>query len=202
MEIKDLKKILIIAILVFLLIGLMFFRKDKPKEDKPADVPAIENPAPAEKPDIEKITKEKLQYEAESFSSIYYSFSWGKLSNVESLYGKMTDTFRQNEKSRIDSLKNGIKDQPVQYKTQRSAALNSEITSYGAEGAVVNVNLETSYFAGALVQKDTMVWVDSSGKKYNGNEFDLVYLKDQKTIELSLLKIGDEWKVDKINIKQ
>ncbi|MFA6097085.1 MAG: hypothetical protein WC788_05650 [Candidatus Paceibacterota bacterium] len=201
MDAKNLRKIAIIAMLVFVLIGFTFFRKEKPKDSTPPDVPVIEDPVVV-KPDLEKIEKENLQKQAEQFSWIYYSFSWGKFSNIESLYGEMTDPLREKERSKVESLKNGIKNQPVQYQTQRSAALSSEIVSYDKEKATVDVKLETSYYAGALVQRDTMVWVDTSGKEFKGNEFDLIYFKEQKTIELVLSKIDGKWKIDRVSVKQ
>ena len=187
--------------LVFVLIGFAFFRKDKPKEDKPADGPAIENPAPVEQPDAGKIEKDSLKKQAELFSSVYYSFSWGKFANIESLYGEMTDPLREKERSKVESLKNGMIGKPVQYQTQRSNALGSEIISYDKDRSVIDVKLETSYYAGTLVQKDTMVWVDSKGNEFHGNEFDLIYYKEQKTIELALSKINDRWKIDQISVK-
>lgn len=199
---NDIKKIALIVILVFVFIGFAFFRKEAPKEDKPKEDPAIVNPAPVEKPDAEKIEKESLQKQAELFSSIYYSFSWGNFSNIESLYGKMTDSLRESERSKVESLKNGILGQPVQYQTQRNSALSSEIVSYDKDMSVIDVKMETAYYAGAIVQKDTMIWVDSKGKEFRGNEFDLIYYKEQKTIELALLKVNDKWKIDRISIKQ
>lgn len=201
MDAKNIRKIAIIAMLVFILIGFAFFRKEKPRDSTPPDVPVIEDPVVV-MPDLEKIEKESLQRQAEQFSWIYYSFSWGKFSNIESLYGEMTDPLREKERSKVESLKNGIKNQPVQYQTQRSAVLSSEIVSYDKEKTTVNVKLETSYYAGALVQRDTMVWVDSSGKEFKGNEFDLIYFKEQKTIELVLLKIDGKWKIDQASVKQ
>lgn len=199
---KDIGKIVLIAMLVFLLIGFAFFRREKPKNKTIADDPVIENPAPIEKPDAEKIEKEILQKKAQQFSWIYYSFSWGKFANIESLYGEMTDSFKESERLKVESLKNGIKNMPVRYETQRSDALGSEIVSFESSRSVIDVNLETSFYSGAIVQKDTMVWVDTSGKEFKGNEKDLIYFKEQKTIELTLLKINGEWKVDQISVKQ
>jgi len=201
MDVKDLKKIALIAIMVFLLIGLMFFRKNEPANNNSPDNPVIITP---EKPKIDAETADKnaLKYRAEMFTSIYYSFPWGNFSNIESLYEEMSESLAKTEKSKVESMKNRLMGQPIQYQTQRSTAVSSEILSYDKKKADVNVTFDTSFLGGALVQRDTMVWVDRNGNQIQGDENSLIFYKEQKTIMLSLIKEGDIWKVDKIDANQ
>ncbi|MCK5591237.1 MAG: hypothetical protein KAI72_04705, partial [Candidatus Pacebacteria bacterium] len=53
-------------------------------------------------------------------------------------------------------------------------------------------------FAGAMVQRDTLVWVNKNGNYYEGDETKLITSTTAKNIEIDLIKIDDQWKVDRI----
>ncbi len=201
MEIKDLKKIAIIAILGFLLVGFAFFRKDTPKEDAPKDQPKIQQPKPIEKIDPQIAENEKLRRDGEIFAMMYNSFSWGDFSNIESLYPRMTVEMQISEKGKIEESKKKLEDQPKQYLTWRANLLGSKFISSDKEKATLAVYSEIDKFAGAIVQKDTFVWVDKDGKEYKGDEKDLIVFRENKETLIDFVKIGNEWKMTSLKNK-
>ena len=198
---KNLFRIIAIAFLLFMLVGLLFFRKDDKEISNPNLVPA--NNKQAEEPDkkYELTEEEKVKIFAENFVTTYYSYTWGNFSNVESQYYYMTDEMKSREKEKVEKMKKEIESQPRKYFTARAKLLNSEFTSYEETIAGINISLKINNFAGAIVQRDTMVWVDENGDYYEGNTDDLIIDSIEKNIQINLIKIGEEWKVDWIGEK-
>lgn len=198
MSIRDLKKITIIAILAFLLFGFAFFRKDEPKEGPLINRPEIQQSKPTKSIDPEFAEKEKLKQIGEVFAIIYNSFSWGAFSNIESLYPQMTEEMQNSEKDKAEELKKALENQPRQYATWRASLLGSEFASKDKDKATLAVYLKISKFAGAIVQKDTMVWVDREGNEYKGDENNLIASEENREVTIDFVKIGDEWKINNL----
>ena len=195
---KNLFKIIAIAFLFFMLVGLLFFRKGDDEILNPNPAPADNRQA--ENPDekYELTEEEKLKIFAENFAATYYSYTWGNFSNVESQYYYMTEEMKSGEKIKVEQMKRKIENQPQRYFTARARLLNSEFASYEKTGASININLSVDNFAGAIVQRDTMVWVDENGDYYEGNTEDLIIDTVEKNVEINLIKIGEEWKVNEV----
>ncbi len=198
---NSLFKIIAIAFLLFILIGLLFFRKGDDKVLNPNLVPA--NNQQAEEPDekYELTEKEKVKIFAENFVTTYYSYTWGNFSNVESQYYYMTKEMKSREENKMEQMKREIEGQPQRYFTARARLLDSEIISYEETRTSVNINLSVDNFAGAIVQRDTMTWVDKNGDYYEGNTDDLIIDTLNKNVQINLIKIGEEWKVGWIEEK-
>ena len=184
-----------ITFLLFMLVGLSFFRKgdDKIPAPNPINNKQIENPNKKQ----ELTEEEKAKIFAENFTATYYSYTWGNFSNVESQYYYMTEEMKNREKEKVEKMKKEIESQPRRYFTARARLLNSEFASYEKTKASLNINLSIDNFAGAIVQRDTMVWVDENGDYYEGDIDDLIINSVEKNVEVNLVKIGEEWKVDK-----
>ncbi len=196
---QELNRIIIIVILALLLIGLVFFRKEKgnnvPERANNGGIPKIEENNKKTEPTEE----EKVKTMAETFASIYYSYSRGNFSNVESIYPQMTEEMQKREKDKVKQMKEEIKNQPQKYFTARAKLIDSSFAFYKETSASVKINLNIDNIAGAMAQRDTMVWVDENGNYYSGDIKDLIISTVNKNIEINLVKIGDEWRVDEIN---
>lgn len=198
---QDLIRTIVIVILAFLLIGLVFFGKEKenniPERENNGNVPNIEE----NNKKTESAEEDKLKTMAENFAVIYYSYSWGNFSNIESLYPQMTDEMQDKEKNGVEKLKKDLENQPKQYITWRAIALGSEFVFKDKDKATIAVYLKISKFAGAIVQKDTMVWVDSQGSEYKGNENDLIFNESNKKFTIKFVRIDNEWKISDLGAK-
>jgi len=197
---NNLFRIVIIAFLLFMLIGLVFFRKNKNGE--------ISEPKPWENWQSEELEKkqglteeEKAEIMAGNFAITYYSYTWGNFSNVESQYCYMMEEMKEREEIKMEKMKEEIEGQPQRYFTARAKLLSSEIALREETRANININLSVDNFAGAIVQRDTMVWVDENGDYYEGNPDKLIVNSVEKNIEIKMIKVGGEWKVDEIREK-
>ena len=207
---KNLFKIIAIAFLLFMLVGLLFFRKGGDEVLNP-------NPAPADDRQINnpdekhKLTEEeKAKIFAENFVVTYYSYTWGNFSNVESQYYYMTEEMKSREKIKVEKMKREIEGQPQRYFTARARLLGSEITEFVRNEKIsLNISLEIKEFNGAYVMDDdvieikplTTALIDGNKKIYSGNIEDLIINASKKNIKINLIKIGNKWKVDMIEKK-
>lgn len=198
---KNLFKIIAIAFLLFILVGLLFFRKGDDEVLDPNLIPA--NNQQVEEPDEKhKLTEEeKAKIFAENFVVTYYSYAWGNFSNVESQYYYMTEEMKSREEIKVEQMRREIKDQPQRYFTARARLLDSKIISYEKTRTSVNINLSIDNFAGAIIQRDTMVWVDENGDYYERDLDDLIIDTLSKNVQINIVRIGNEWKVDRIGEK-
>jgi len=198
---KNLFKIIAIAFLLFILVGLLFFRKGNDEVLDPNLVPA--NNQQVEKPDEKhKLTEEeKAKIFAENFVTAYYSYAWGNFSNVESQYYYMTEEMKSREEIKVEQMRREIKDQPRKYFTARARLSDSKVISYEKTRASINIDLSIDNFAGATIQRDTIVWVDENGDYYERDPDDLIIDTLSKNVQINLIKIGDEWKVGRIEEK-
>ena len=195
---NNLFKIIAIAFLLFMLVGLVFFRKGGDEVLNP-------NPAPANDWQINnadekhKLTEEeKVKIFAENFTATYYSYTWGNFSNVELQYYYMTEEMKNREKVKVEKMKREIEGQPQRYFTARAEVLNSEFVLFTNTEADLNIKLNVNNLSGAIVQRDTMVWVDKNGDYYEGNPDKLIVNSVEKNIEIKMIKVGGEWKMDGI----
>ena len=186
-----------IFFVVIFLIGMVFFRKDdnniKENNLKLNDQQLIEKVR-----DEEITEEEKAKSFAENFAATYYSYAWGNFSNIESQYYYMTDEMKREEESRVGKMREEIKNQPQKYFTARATLVDSDFIVYEKIKAILNINLNIDNYAGAIVQRDTMIWVDEKGDYYEGDLSDLIINAIEKKIKIELVKIGDEWKVNEI----
>jgi alpha-galactosidase/6-phospho-beta-glucosidase family protein len=186
-----------IFFVVIFLIGMVFFRKDDNNAEennlKLNSQPLVE--------DIkeERITEEeKIKSFAENFAMIYYSYTWGNFSNIESQYYYMTDEMKDRERNKVEQIKKAAENQPQKYFTARANFIDSEFLYYEKAKANLKINLSVDNYAGAIVQRDTMVWVDKNGNYCGGDIRDLIASTIKKKINIELVKIGEEWKADEI----
>lgn len=200
-----LTKIFAFILLLVLSVSFIFFRKDKNNSELSKDEMErqriIESVKEQEKnnelPEEDK-EKNKIKATAENFAAIYYSYTWGNFSNIESQYYYMTDEMKNREIDRVEKMKGEMENQARRYFTVRAKLMDSNFIYYEKKKAAVNVNLSIDNINGAMAQRDTMVWVDEKGEYYSGDIKDLVVKTVNKNIEVNLIKIGGEWKVDKI----
>lgn len=196
---RNLLKIIAIVFLLLMLVGLAFFRKgdDNLSELNPANNNGnrqiIE---PNKNREYESIEEEKARIFAGNFATVYYSYTWGNFSNIESQYYCMTEEMKDREKSKVAKMKKETEGQPQRYFTVRVKLVNSEIILLEEKNAKINIDLSIDNFAGAIVQRDTMVWVDENGDYYEGNIEDIIIETAEKSVEVALTKINGEWKVD------
>ena len=198
-------KIFIFIILFIFLIGFIFFPKEKNEvELSQSEIERqqlIESVKEQEKLNEEKknlTEKEQVKMFAENFTKIYYSYVWGIFSNIESQYYYMTDEIKDREKNKVEKMKEAIKNQPQKYFTVRAKLTSSTFTFYDETKASFEIDLDIDNFAGAMVQRDTLVWVNKNGNYYEGDETKLITSTTAKNIEIDLIKIDDQWKVDRI----
>lgn len=196
---KNLFRIIAIAFLLFMLIGLLFFRKGDDETLNPNPVNNQQIKEPNKKQELTE--EEKMKIFAENFVATYYSYSWGNFSNVESQYYYMTDEMKNREEIKVEKMKREIEGQPQRYFTARAELLDSEVISFTNTEIKLNIKLNINNFAGAIVQRDTMVWVDENGDYYEGDTDDLIIDTVEKNIKINLIKIGEVWKVDGVGEK-
>jgi len=197
---KNLFKTVIIVFLLFMLVGLVFFRKNKNGEiSKPKP---RENWQPEESEKKQELTEEeKAKIMAGNFAVNYYSYVWGDFSNVEFQYCYMTDELKSKEKNKVEKMKEETEGQPQRYFTARAELLDSEIVLFTDTEIKLDIKLNIDNLSCAIVQRDTLVWVDENGDYYKGNPDDLITNSVEKNIEIKMIKIGNEWKVDEIGEK-
>jgi len=199
------KKItLLVVIVVFValifLIGAIFFGKDK----KDTEVINNQNNQQEEQEVLNKDTenviteKQKTKIFAENFTTTYHSYTWGKFSNIESQYYYMTYAMKDRKINKVKQLKEGIVNQPQKYFTVRAKLIDSNFISYKETEAILEMNLRINSYAGAMVERDTMIWVDEKGDYYGGDLNELIVNTNEKKIRIEMFKFDGEWKVDKI----
>ena len=198
---SKLKKIIIIIVAIiivalFFLISVTFFLK----EEKPDAISHNDQQQDEELDKEEKrpIEEEKAKVFSESFTKTYYSYTWGSFSNIESQYYYMTDEMKDREENKAEKIKKGIENQPQRYFTVIAKLTSSDLISYNETKASFKIDLNIDSFAGAMVQRDTMIWVDENGDHYKGDINDLIVNTVDKSIEIYLVKIDDQWKVNRI----
>ena len=138
-----LTKIFIFIILFIFLIGFIFFRKDEYKSKPPAEQPSSQQEEIIEEEEKKLTDEDNIKRIAETFASIYYSYTWSNFSNIELLYNYMTEEMKNNEKERINDIKNEGKDQPNKYYMEEAEVINSTIINYSdSSTAKLNMNLK------------------------------------------------------------
>lgn len=170
-----------------------------------ANLPAANPPPTGQLPyNISKDEEARIKEFAESFSAAYYSYTWGSFAIIESLYGDMAPEMRVKEEVKINQIKEKMKNQPRKYFTVKAEAVDSELGEYQEnKKADLDVKINVEEISGALVSDSevpeikpyTSAWVDSNKKVYIGNTKDLVQKAYLKNVKISLVKIGNEWKV-------
>jgi len=197
---NSMKKATIYATIFFaviFLIGMVFFKKDD--NDIKENNSELNNQQLINDTNNKEITEEeKLKSFAENFTVTYHSYTWGNFSNIESQYYYMTDEMGEEEKDKVEKMKEEIRNQPQKYFTARAKLMDSDFISYEEAKAILEINLNVDNYAGAIVQRDTMVWVDEKGDYYEGNLSDLIINAVEKKIKIELVKISNEWKINEI----
>ena len=190
-----------VFLVVIFLIGLVFFRKDdndiKENNLELDNQQLVEDIKNKKKKEITE--EQKIKSFAENFTATFYSYTWGNFSNVESQYYYMTDGMKDREGNKVEQIKKDAENQPQKYFTARAILVDSNFIVHEEIEAVLEINLNVDNYAGAIVERDTMVWVDESGNYYGGESRDLIISTVEKKIKIELVKIGKEWKVDKIS---
>jgi len=191
---------IVFAVLLSLAASVVFFPKERsektPNQDNQQKKQQSENSNKKE----ELTEEERVKATAESFTITYYSYTWGNFSNIESQYYYMTDEMKNREGGRVIEMKKEIENQPQKYFTASAKMIDSNFIYYEKERAVMNISLSIDNFAGAIAQRDTMVWVDEKGNRYTGDIKDLIVKTSIKKIKIDLVKSNQEWKIDNIEI--
>ena len=202
-----LTKIVAFIMLLTLLAGFVFFRKDKNESESPVKQLPNQQEEQKEEKNKELTEEDRLKTFAETFAGIFYSYTWGNFSNVESQYGYMTDEMKNRERNKVEQMKKGIEDQPRKYFMVRAEVINSEMIDYQEnKKAVLNIKLKVKEIDGAFVidtevpeiRPNTSALVDGNKNVYTGDIKDLVVKTTDKNIKINLIKIDDKWKVDEI----
>ena len=199
------KKITFVIAVVFVialifLIGVVFFGKD----NKDAEITDNQNNQQEEQngsnvdPKNVITEEQKTKTFAENFATTYYSYTWGNFSNIESQYYYMTYVMKDREINKIKQIKSATENQPQKYFTARAKVIDSNFIFYEETKATLEINLDIKNYAGSMVERDTIVWVDERGNYYEGNLNNLIISATEKKIKIELLKFDDEWKVDEI----
>lgn len=206
---NSLFKIIAIAFLLFILVGLLFFRKGDDKVLNPNLVPA--NNQQAEEPDekYELTEKEKVKIFAENFVTTYYSYIWGNFSNMESQYYYMTEEMKKREENKVEKTKREIEGQPQRYFTTQARITNYSFVEYQENKTSLDIEIEIREFNGAYVidsdvpeiKPHTTALVDGNKKVYLGNIEDLIIKTTDKSVQINLIKTDDKWKVNWIGEK-
>lgn len=208
-KISLIKIILLIIVLIFF-VGFIFFGKDKYKPKPLEKQSQIQEETVQEKEEeiIRELTEEdKISIFAENFTTIYYSYTWGNFSNIESLYDKMTDEMENRERNRVEQMKKGIENQSQKYFTVRVEVINLKIIDYQEnKKATLDIKLKLKDIDGAFVtdvdvpeiRPNTSALIDGNKNVYTGNIEDLVIMTVDKKIEIKLVKENDKWKVARV----
>lgn len=202
---SNLFKIIAIVFLLLMLVGLAFFRKDDGEipnsKPTPTDNQQVENPDKK----YELTEKEKVKIFAENFTATYYSYTWGNFSNVESQYYYMTEEMKNREENKVRRIKREVEEQPRKYFTVRAEVDKSEFIEFVENIKVsMNISLKIKEINGAFVidtevpeiKPHTTALVDGNKNVYEGDIEDLIIDTVDKSVQINLIKIGGEWKVD------
>jgi len=191
----------VLAIVLFILtIGFVFFRKDEYKTKPLDEQPLIQQEEVQDEKIIKELTEEdRIKTIAETFTSIYYTYSWGNFFNIESLYDYMTDEMASREKDKVEKMKEEIENQPLIYFGVSSFPQNINIIYLDQNRAKIEIEIEQYKVEGASIYiEGILTRVDKFGNKL------LVYPNNKrianKKIIMELKKGNNKWKVDKIDI--
>ncbi len=194
---QNLIKIIVIVILAALLIGLILLWKEKENNDLERannnDTPKIEE----NNKKTEPIEEEKLKIFAENFTTIYYSYSWGNFSNIESLKNSMTQRLWDEKSEWINNKKEILEGQPVIYAGVSNIPQKTDLVHIGQSKVKIEIECEQYKIEGASIYiNGILTGVDTSG--IESSVFPIYRKIENKKIRLELLREGNEWKVDKI----
>ncbi len=192
-------KIIAVVILFILMIGFVFFRKDEYKTKPSEGQPAIQQEeVPAEKIIRELTEEDKLKRLAENFVSIYYSYSWGNFSNIESQYSYMSYEMEKKERIKVEQFKKETENQLLTYFGVSSIPQETSIYYIDQSRAEVKIEFEQYEIEGVSIYVDgVLTGVDKLG---NASSFYPVYRKIyNKNVLIELLRENDEWKVNKLD---
>ncbi len=202
------KKFIIIVIAIFVILlflgaGLVFFLKERDEnvsdQSNKQEEQQSKNSEKTELIKKEELTeKEKLKIFAENFVVIYYSYTWGNFSNIEMQYDYMSEKMKNEEKNKVEQLKQKTKNQPRKYFSARAKLIDAAFLSYDENRAEMTVDLNITNFAGAIIERKTMIWVNEKGDYYTGDVKDLIINLENKKIKINFIKVNDKWKVDEI----
>lgn len=196
------KKIIIVLVVIFasalfLWAGVAFFAKDNSIPKTADDQQDGQQPGGLDE-DSEITEEAKAKSFAESFVVTYYSYTWGNFSNIESQYYYMADRMKKEEEIKVEKIKEGTKNQPQKYFTARAELLDSNFVSYEETEAILEIDLIINNYAGAMAQKETLVWVDEKGDYYEGDLNDILVSAVEKKVRVEIIKISEDWKINKI----
>jgi hypothetical protein len=214
----DLIKIIAFAILIILITGVLFFRKDSgtdsstqtaqtPKNDssqKQATPSAADNNTTVED-SLDPGTKQGKGVAAiNEFVVAYNSYVYGDFSNIENLYPSMTDKMSQSEETKIKSLKSSVTQ--GQNITVESKLKDSQIESYDPNSGKMTLiaTIEKSTYGGAYIHNqdydssgsgDENILIDRNGKEYGGPIDELLEKTETQVFRITAINESEEWKI-------
>lgn len=187
---RDLKRIILLAFLAMLLVGFTFFRKDTKNEN-------YKNQDAVEQKNV--LEKQKAENMLSNFAVTYNSYTSGDFSNIESLYGMMTEELKKSETEKVSKLKLGDK---KEYQTIKSDFKGSNTIEFSENKIIANIVLLKQIYGGAYksdpdnnLQK---ILVDREGKPYDKDISTLLESKDLVFLQLTGVRENEDWKVNEI----
>lgn len=188
-----------IVVIILLVAGVIFFKKDQGGKILKNNKTETHQTVPP-KPEPRKLSEEeKVKIMAENFARSYYSYTWGEFGLVEGLYCDMTEEMKEGEAARVERMKEEIKNQPRKYFTAQARIVSSDFIEYQNNKASLNIDLEIEEFNGLVINlEEVETLVDVDGNVYEGDLEDLVGKMFNKKVKITLIKIEDKWKVNKI----
>ena len=186
-----------IFFVVIFLIGMVFFRKDnnniKENNLKLDDQQLIE-----EVEDEEITEEEKAKSFAKNFVEVYNTYMINDFSNIELLKDNMTQSLWERESQWIETRKEKTKDNPKRYIVFNAQTNKADIIYFDNSEMVIEIEYEQFEIRGTSIYMENILTdVDEFG------EITLVQIpikSETKKVMLKLIKKGDEWKVDNIEI--
>lgn len=196
----------LVITLTFLLVGLIFFRKEKPAAVGPAAPAAT---APATIPTVSAHARAREQRAAqmalEAIVTEYKSYAYGDFSDLSAQMALLSTEMQQQEQLRLEKLRSG--DNPLQNITVQTTVASSQVIAfdYEKQEIVLEMVLTKNYYHG-VVQAEASATdqpaasriIDTAGKTYAGNFEDLLFRTESERVRASAIRQADGWKMQEL----
>lgn len=183
-----------VVLIVIFIVGAIFFKKKdtRPIYNQPASPPVNHPVKPIVKPLSEE---EKLKIMALNFIGAYGTYKLGDFFNIEILKDKMTDRLWEEKSQWIEIKKEESKNQPKRYITFSAHSGKADIVSLDSNEAEIMVDYTQTETKGAVVQGEvTIKYVNEFGEEKPAPP----PTETSKKMYLKLVKVNNEWRVDKV----
>jgi archaellum component FlaF (FlaF/FlaG flagellin family) len=212
----DLIGMAVAGVLVFLVLGLVFFQKEgKGGKGGSPTTPGQSTPNPggsktpgASQTDAEAqrqaeaiVIQEKGAGMIVNFVEKYNSFTYGDFTNIKNLYLIMSPSLRQTEEDKVRALEDTLVDIP--YRTVISAVTSSDLESYEESNGkmVMRLTINKVTYNGAYVPENNSdpygptKLVDSRGKRYSGRLESLRANEEIQVYRVTAFYAAKQWQI-------